>query len=440
MIKKAPIEAWVARKIGLERDVFTRHELQRYQLAKIHDTMRWALLHSRFYQKLFKGFSAADITGLQDLQRLPFTYANDLRGNASQFLCVSQDDISRVVTLDTSGTTGDAKRIYFTDKDQQLTVDYFQYGMAAVTDKGDRVLILFPGERPGSLGALLATALKRLGTETIPYGIVRDIPAVLEVMRREKVDCVVGIPTQVFAVARYAEHAGIPIRLKGVLLGSDHVSGAVAGELKRLWGCPVFDHYGMTEMGLGGGTECAACNGYHLHEADIYFEIVDPLTGEAVPEGQPGEVVVTTLTRRGMPLIRYRTGDISRFLTEPCFCGATQWRLDKITGRKDRQVLLKGNGCFSMPDLDEALFAVDKVVDFTAEVDNVQNATQLSISVVVVGQPGETAEPAVIKALDAVPAIKQAREDGKLTVKAGITSCGDMLVPRAAKRAILELR
>src|SRR6266536_362816 len=139
-------------------------------------------------------------------------------------------------------------------------------------------------------------------------------------MRREQVDCVVGIPAQILSLVRCrGPFADVPSRrLKRVLLCSDHVPERIVQEIKREWACEVFEHYGMTEMGLGGGVDCEAHCGYHVREADLYLEIVDIDTGRPVPAGRFGEIVFTTLTRRGMPFIRYRTGDISRFLPGVC--------------------------------------------------------------------------------------------------------------------------
>jgi phenylacetate-coenzyme A ligase PaaK-like adenylate-forming protein len=104
--------------------------------------------------------------------------------------------------------------------------------------------------------------------------------------------------------------------------------------IERAWGCEVFEHYGMTEMGLGGAMACEAHDGYHPREADLLFEIVDPRTGAPLPDGEYGEIVFTTLTRTAMPLVRYRTGDMSRFIPGPCPCGSVLKRLARVADRK----------------------------------------------------------------------------------------------------------
>ena len=149
----------------------------------------------------------------------------------------------------------------------------------------------------------------------------------LNIIVEQEIDCLVGIPVQLLALARHPAAAMLPAgRLRSVLLSADYVPDAIVREISRVWGAAVFNHYGMTETGLGGGVECAHRCGCHLREADLYFEVIDPESGTLLLDGEPGELVVTTLTRKGMPLIRYRTGDLARLSrcpapAEPFFPG-----------------------------------------------------------------------------------------------------------------------
>jgi phenylacetate-CoA ligase len=172
-------------------------------------------------------------------------------------LCVSQSEIERVVTLDTSGTSGAPKRLYFTAADQELTRDFFHVGMSTFTAPGDRVLILLPCERPGSVGDLLSQALARLGATGIRHGLVTDVSQSLAALHDEQATSVVGVPVQVLALVRAAAAAQFPRpRLKSVLLTTDYVPPAITRAVESAWNCTVYNHYGMTEMGLGGGVEC----------------------------------------------------------------------------------------------------------------------------------------------------------------------------------------
>jgi phenylacetate-CoA ligase len=435
-IIKTPLDAWAAEKIGVAGGSLSRVQLDRYQLARLQATVGWACHHSPFYRDLLAGRAASGLGSLADLRAYPFTTADDIRSQGRRFLCLSQSDISRVVTLDSSGTSGATKRFYFTPADQEATIAFFRYGMANLAEAGDRVLILLPGERPGSVGDLLAAALRRMGACPVPHGPPGDLSAALTVMERKRIACLVGIPAQVLALARWAAAAGRTPAPKSVLLSTDHVPRAIVGELKRLWGCDVFEHYGMTELGLGGGTDCRAHAGYHLHEADFHFEIVHPDSGDPVPDGDEGEVVVTTLARRGMPLIRYRTGDLSRILPGPCPCGSVLRRLAPVTCRTGGRIALDGSGGFTLADLDEALFAMPGLIGFTAAVD--RSAAKLSLSVATAGPGGEECGREIRRALDGVAAIRQARQAGRLDVAVATEPFGGRLVPGTAKRAIME--
>lgn len=426
------LEAWCAAKIGRPGSQLERTALAGYQLERLNATLHLARAKSPFYRRHLTA-APPELAELHELGTLPFTTAQDIREQGLQFLCVSQDAIRRVVTLDSSGTTGSPKRIYFTQADQELTIDFFHAGMATFTDPGDRVLILLPGETPGSVGDLLAIALGRMGAQPIKHGVVRDVGETLEVMRRERVDGVVGVPYQVHALATYGPGLG----LKHALLTTDHVPGAIAAAVNNAWGCGVYNHYGMTEMGLGGGVDCAAHRGYHLREADLLFEIVDPVTGLVVPEGTYGEVVFTTLTRTGMPLIRYRTGDRSRFVPGDCGCGTQLLTLERVAGRVNGAVTAGGARLW-LPELDEALFAIMGLLNFTALVTN-DGKDRLALEVrAVEGRCGEVAA-AVDAALAGLPAIEAVRMQERLEVDVSVDETGYGLAG-APKRTIVDRR
>ena len=429
-----PLESWIAHKIGCQDGQLTRDALEVHQLEKLRETLRLVRLKSRFYQKRLDD-APHYVSSLRDLTQFPFTTAQDIREQGLQFLCVSQDEIQRVVTLDTSGTTGQPKRLYFTQEDQELTIDFFHIGMSTFTEPDDKVLILLPCERIGSVGDLLAVALQRLGAHPIKHGVVRDISETLAVMSEERVDCLVGIPTQVLALARYSER----LKLKSGLLTTDHVPNAIATAVEHAWGSRVYNHYGMTEMGLGGGVECRARRGYHLREADMYFEIIHPITGEPVADGEMGEVVFTTLTRRGMPLIRYRTGDISRFLPGECPCGTTLKTLERVKSRVSGCVAVGDQWHLTMADLDEALFSIAGVLDFTAAISREGTQNRLRLEVRVVERANDNIAGAIDAALESIPAVKFARTSHQLEVVVAMQNTRSV-VARPIKRTIMDRR
>lgn len=440
-MRLTPLEPWIAAKVIPDGGRLTRAAIEAYQLVKLRETLCLARERSSFYRKHL-ATAPAYLSCLADLTHFPFTTAQHICDDALRFLCVSQGDIQRVVTLDSSGTTGRPKRLYFTRDDQELTIDFFRVGMSTLVEAGDRVLILLPGERPGSVGDLLAIGLQRLGARGIKHGPVRDVARTLEVIVREEANAVVGVPTQVLALARYRDDRGVPVplKLKSVLLTTDHVPKAIIGAVEQAWGCEVYNHYGMTEMGLGGGVECQARCGYHLREADCYFEIVDPQTGWPLADGEKGEVVFTTLTRRGMPLIRYRTGDLSCFLPAPCLCGTVLKTMEPVRDRITGQVMV-GDGLYlTMSDLDDALFPIEAVLDFAATITRKENQDCLNLEIQVAPGARTAVSAALGPALDSVPVLRQARSAGHLNIILDLQESSFRDLRGPAKRVLRDWR
>jgi phenylacetate-coenzyme A ligase PaaK-like adenylate-forming protein len=336
-ISRPILDDWIAQKISgrypppygeLQFSNFPREELERWQLESIKRTLAHAVQNSSFYRSLFGN---KELGSLSEMAGLPFTTPDDLRDDPYRMVCVHPNNISRIVTLKTSGSTGASKRIFFSDADIELCTDYFRHGMRNLVDSTDIIGILFPHRTPASVGDQLIRGLWRLGAETVPlFGLTDD--EISSLIGFKKITSLAGTPKQVSGLAEnYPQHTSI----RTVLLSADYVSDEVRSTIRRAWGCEIFEHYGMTEMGLGCAVSCEKQNGYHVREADLYLEIIDPETGETVPDGEWGEIVFTTLTRVGMPFIRYRTGDFSCWKAESCSCGSGLKLLDYI---RDRQV------------------------------------------------------------------------------------------------------
>ncbi len=377
---KTPLDAWIAGKIGVPPGSLTREAIEDYQLDCLRRTVRLVKAQSAFYRSRLGAVEPEQIVSLSALAELPFTSAEDISRDPQAFVCVPQNQIERIVSLQSSGTTGRPKRIFFTGQDQELTIDFFDHGMRNLVGPGDRVQILLPWELPGSVGDLLRTALARMGVQPIPYGPVHDAAEAIEVAAAQGANAMVGIPTHVLGMARHPRGEALRGRVKSILLTTDHVPDAICRAIEGAWGCRVFNHYGMTEMGLGGGVQCPALAGYHVREADLYFEIVDPESGRPLREGEAGEVVFTTLTRRGMPLLRYRTGDLSRFIPGTCPCGSALRQMDIIRGRLSGRKRLAGQA-FTLAELDEALFRVRGVLNYRCQLLDVEGQEALVVDV-----------------------------------------------------------
>jgi len=441
MALRTPLEAWINQKIcpGTTKRL-TREQLETYQLARLQEVIARVKAKSRFYREHLKHIDPCRLASVKDIQFLPFTRAEQLRENPNAFACVSQREIQRVVTTNTSGTTGEPKRFFYTAADQQRTIDFFRQGMGVFTKSGDRVLIMLPGQRPGSVGNLLGKALAALPAEAFQHNPYFSTLETRQFIQKENITVIVGTPVQILKLARYSNReAGKVTTVRNVLLSTDYVPKAIVQEVEAKWGCRVFNHYGMTEMGLGGGVQCQALAGYHLREADILFEIVDPESGEIVPDGEYGEVVFTSLTAEAMPLVRYRTGDISRFLPEPCACGTVLKSMDIVTGRVDGKVCLSNGTSFWLWELDEALFPLPFVLDFRACLSREQQAECLHICFRLTEKTATNWQDSVAKALRRIPALNLALNCGqlKLNIKQDEQKVEQL---GAAKRTIEDLR
>lgn len=345
------IDDWIGEKIGLDAGaVLTRDELDAYQVESLRRTIKLAKSKSAWYHTHLSGIDPdRDIRGLADLKKLPFMDAEDLMRDGARMLCAPASSISRIVTLPTSGTTGAPKRVFFTSEDQELMIDYIHHGLRVMVCSGEAFLILMPCERPGSVGDLVRIGLERLGVRAVAFGMPpadgsRD-GEVLALIREVGASSLLAGPSTIQRLARCGTagmagcraHRLAPMPLKTMLLSSEYVPPEMRIWIEGLWGLKVFEHYGMTEMGLGGAMACETRKGYHPREADLIFEIVDPKTGVPLPEGAWGEIVFTTLTRKAMPFIRYRTGDISRWIPGDCPCGSILHRLDRVRDRSMRK-------------------------------------------------------------------------------------------------------
>jgi phenylacetate-coenzyme A ligase PaaK-like adenylate-forming protein len=441
-MRKTPLDEWIAGKIRGGPGsplLLSRGEADRYQLEKLRETVDYAREKSPFYRRLLTGRSGGELKCPNDLASFPFTTGDDIRESALRFLCVSQDEIARAVTLNTSGTTGVPKRLFFTADDLELTVDFFHHGMSTLVSPGQKVLILLPGDKKDSVGDLLKRGLARMDVEGIVHGPVRDVDNAISDIMRFSADCLVGIPTQVLWIARMAGGVIPAGRIKSVLLSTDYVPRAVVRELESRWHCPVFAHFGMTETGLGCAVECEARSGYHIREADFYVEIVDPGTGQACREGQTGEIVFTTLTRRGMPLIRYRTGDISHFMTEPCPCGSVLRRLGAVAGRLDGRVPLGEDHTLTIIDLDESLFPIEGLINYTAEVVRGDGKARLVLFLYAGGSTDPKIAEAAREAASSIPGVRDAIAKGLLEVPLPSFSTENQLTTGVGKRRIRQV-
>lgn len=318
-------------------------------LASLRAQLRLLGERGRFRRDIY---ARAELPSLDALAELPFTTSVDIIQRCKDMLCVSPRDVARVVSLSSSGTSGTAKRLYFTRGDLERTVAFFAEGMDVICRRGDRCAVVMPDSAEMGLTALLTEGLARIGVkaETVPPRGYAETAARL---REFEPDVMVGAPVYLRRIALES----VDIRPRSVLISSDYCAESAVKTIARVWGSEVFTHYGLTETGLGCAVQCRELDGMHIRSDELYIEIVDPSTGAPLPDGTPGEIVISTLRREAMPLIRYRTGDIG--IKGLCRCGAPS--LMKVLGRADELYLSP-----SLYELDELLLSCDGILDYSA--------------------------------------------------------------------------
>jgi len=347
-MKRTNLENWIESIEALPK--LTREGLECLQLKRLNETLARLKARGGFYKDY-----PAKLESLSDLQKLPFTTAQMLSQSPGKFLLTSQSEVSRVISGVTSGTTGPAKRVFYTETDTNHTVGFFAAGISEMLNPGEKCLIAFPFTGPFGLGDLIAQAVERLGAIPIKAGFGEAWGKLAALVKETQPETYIGFPVTLLSLARMY---GEDLPIKRALVSGDACPEGVLSELEKLLGNPLYPHYGSRECGLGGAVTCPAFEGMHLRENHIIPEIIDEC-GNVLPDGEYGELVITTIGAEAMPLIRYRTGDHTRILP-PCSCGGVTKRLDRISRRE---------GAVSIEELDSALFPIPGLVDYRASFD-----------------------------------------------------------------------
>ena len=332
----------------LHRQVETmpRERLAQLQLERLRAMLQNAydnvpVLRERLQAR---GLRPADIRTMEDVAQLPFTVKTDLRDNYPFGLFARpQGQLARLHA--SSGTTGKPTVVGYTHEDLNNWSDLMARSMfAAGIRPGDVVHNAYGyGLFTGGLGAHYGA--ERLGAVVVPMSggsTERQIALIMDFKAR--VLC--ATPSYALAIAELAEQQGVDLRqsaLRVGLFGAEPWSAAMRREIESRIGVKAVDIYGLSEiMGPGVACECEYQAGLHGWEDHFLFEVIDPETGRPLPEGEAGELVITTLTKQALPMIRYRTRDITRLTTQPCECGRTHVRILRITGRNDDMLIIRG--------------------------------------------------------------------------------------------------
>ena len=338
-MKKSRIDALLEKQEGMSE--VNRKSIENMQLEKLNRLLKLEKERAGFYRNLPERLSSLD-----ELSSLPFTTDEDLAHNAGGILLCSQSEIQSVISDATSGTTGAAKRVFYTKKDCQNTVELFMAGLGELVFPGSVTMICMPFSHAYGLGELISEAITGLGARPLNVGVGKSFGELAEIIKNEKPDTFVGMPVQLLSVLRYCGKGS----LKRALVSGDSCPVTVMNECEKILGFPLFPHYGSREMALGGAITCWAHEGMHLRENHVIAEIIDE-SGNALPRGQLGELVITTVGMEAMPLIRYKTGDFTRILPDICPCGSEVLRLDSVFRKEAEKIAETDNILFSLPGL-----------------------------------------------------------------------------------------
>lgn len=317
------------------------------QLAQIQKQIAGLKKIDGFYKKKLEGIEIGDIQTAEDFEKLPFTWKGDLReAYPLGLMAVPQEQIVRIHS--SSGTTGTPVVIPYTKKDVDDWAVQFSrcYAMAGVT-AADRVQIT-PGYGLWTAGIGFQAGAERLGAMAVPMG-PGNTEKQLQMMIDLHTTVLCATSSYALLLAEEIARRGLKdqISLKKGIIGSERWGEKMRRRISQELGIQLYDIYGLTEIyGPGIGISCGENSGIHYWDDYVYIEIVDPVTGKVLPDGEIGEIVITTLQKEGAPLLRYRTHDLSRILPGRCACGSRYPRLDTIMGRTDDMIKVKGVNIF----------------------------------------------------------------------------------------------
>jgi len=330
-----------------EVETAPRSELRELQDRRLQETVERAYEEVPFYRELLEeqGITPDDIDGVEDISELPFTTKEDFRDEYPDGLfAVDHDEVRRIHA--SSGTTGKPKIVAYTDDDLDVWSEVVARCLAAGgVEPGDTVQNAYGyGLFTGGQG--LHQGIEELGATVIPIG-GGQTQRQIELLQDLESDVIACTPSYALYLYETAEEMGVDLSdlpLSTVMFGAEPCTDPMREEIEERLDVNGIDIYGLSEIiGPGVSNECHEVQeGLHVFEDHFYPEVVDPSTGEPLPEGEEGELVLTTLTKEALPVLRYRTGDLTTLNYEECDCGRTMVRMDNVTGRADDLIIVRG--------------------------------------------------------------------------------------------------
>ena len=364
-----------------ETAFLSKEEITALQEKKLQETIAYLNTYSPFYKEFFSKarFNPSGIKTMEDLSVIPVTIKEDLQQRNEDFLCVPREKI--IEYSSTSGTLGNPVTIMLTQNDlERLACNEYASFVSTESSVNDVFQMMLTLDRQFMAGMAYYSGLQKLGA-----GIIRLGPGVpslqWETILRLKPTAIIAVPSFIVKLISYAQEHNIDINStavkKAICVGenirnADFTLNPLGKKITDAWNIKLYSTYASTEMQTA-FTECTECKGGHLQPDLLIVELLDEM-GKAVAPGEPGEVTITTLGVEGMPLLRYKTGDICVYDDTPCACGRNSLRLSPVMGRKKQMLKYKGTTLYP-PALFDILHEMENVIEYVAEVSSNEMGT-----------------------------------------------------------------
>lgn len=419
--------------IWAKEETLSRKELEALQLHRLQDTVK------RIYEKVpayrdkmvSAGIKPEDIKSLDDLKRLPFTNKKDLRDNYPFGLfTVPKKELVRVHA--SSGTTGKPTVVGYTGQDLKTWTECVSRiaAMGGASEEDVAQICFGYGMFTGALG--LHYGLENLGATVCPTSSGNTQKQIMY-MQDFETTLLVATPSYALHIGEVAKQMGLDpskdLKVRIGLFGGEGMTEPMRQEMYKIWGpdMKVTQNYGMSELiGPGVSGECLELCGMHINEDHFIPEIIDPDTGEVLPPGEKGELVISCITKEALPLIRYRTKDISRLMYEPCKCGRTTVRMENLSGRSDDMLIIRGVNVFPT-QIEEVLLKVPEIgPHYEIVVDRRNHLDHMEIKV-------ELADEALLDSYAKLGELEQ-KIKSSLRVVLGLDAMIKLVAPRSLQR------
>jgi phenylacetate-CoA ligase len=367
-----------------EIETMPRKQLEQFQVERLKKTVEIAM-GSNFYAPILKerNITPENIKSVEDIRRFPFTTKNDLRENYPFGL--ASVPLNKVVRLhSSSGTTGNPTAILHSQRDIEQWADAMARSMYTIGLRSSDIIQNTSGYGMFTGGLGIQYASERLGALTVPAGAGNSKRHVKFIMDfgTTALHCIPSYATRLAAAFQEEGINPADTTVHTLIIGAEPHSDAQRKRIEEIWGAKAYNNFGMSEMcGPGVAIECQEQNGLHIWEDNYIVEIVDPVTLEPVADGEVGELVLTTLNREAMPLFRYRTRDLTRFLPGDCPCGRTHRRLARFQGRSDDMIIVKGVNIFPI-QIEKILMQFPELAsDYLITIETVGDNDEMTIEV-----------------------------------------------------------